>query len=62
MSIFREYDIRGIFGEDLRKNVVVAIGAELGKEILARGGKSVAIGYDARTHVKGSICLWVIIA
>ncbi|MGX3011361.1 phosphomannomutase/phosphoglucomutase [Helicobacter sp. 23-1044] len=50
MSIFREYDIRGIFGEDLRKNVVVAIGAELGKEILARGGRSVAIGYDARTH------------
>ena len=50
MSIFREYDIRGIFGDDLRKNVVVAIGAELGKEILARGGRSVAIGYDARTH------------
>ncbi len=50
MSIFREYDIRGIFGEDLRKNVVVAIGAELGREIIARGGKSVGIGYDARKH------------
>ena len=47
MSIFREYDIRGIFGEDLRQNVVVAIGAELGREIMARGGRSVAIGYDA---------------
>ena len=50
MSIFREYDIRGIFGDDLNRAVVVAIGAELGREILARGGKSVAIGYDARTH------------
>ena len=50
MSIFREYDIRGIFGEDLNKNVVVAIGAELGREIMARGGKSVGIGYDARKH------------
>ena len=50
MSIFREYDIRGIFGEDLCQNVVVAIGAELGREIMARGGRSVAIGYDARTH------------
>ena len=50
MSIFREYDIRGIFGEDLNKNVVVAIGAELGREIIARGGRSVGIGYDARKH------------
>ncbi len=50
MSIFREYDIRGIFGEDLNKNVVVAIGAELGREIMARGGRSVGIGYDARKH------------
>ena len=50
MSIFREYDIRGIFGEDLNKNVVVQIGAELGREIMARGGRSVGIGYDARKH------------
>ncbi len=50
MSIFREYDIRGIFGEDLNKNVVVKIGAELGREIMARGGRSVGIGYDARKH------------
>lgn len=50
MSIFREYDIRGIFGEDLNKNVVVKIGTELGREIIARGGRSVGIGYDARKH------------
>lgn len=50
MSIFRAYDIRGIFGEDLNKNIVVKIGAELGREIIARGGKSVGIGYDARKH------------
>lgn len=50
MSIFREYDIRGIFNEDLNESIVVKIGRELGNEILKNGGKSVAIGYDARSH------------
>ena len=49
MSIFREYDIRGIFEVDLTKEVVVKIGYLLGEEIKKHDSK-VAIGYDARTH------------
>lgn len=49
MSIFREYDIRGIFKEDLTKEVVVKIGYLLGMQIKQYDNK-VAIGYDARTH------------
>lgn len=50
MNIFREYDIRGIYGESLTKEVVQHIGLLLGKRILASASKAVAIGYDARTH------------
>ncbi|MDR3162483.1 MAG: phosphomannomutase/phosphoglucomutase [Helicobacteraceae bacterium] len=47
-SIFREYDIRGIFEKELSRENVKKIGFLLGKEI--GGGRSVAIGYDARVH------------
>lgn len=50
MSIFREYDIRGIFQENLTKQSVFGIGVLLGRRILAAGECAVAIGYDARTH------------
>ncbi|MDR2789680.1 MAG: phosphomannomutase/phosphoglucomutase [Campylobacteraceae bacterium] len=49
--IFREYDIRGIFGQDLNEKSVKAIGYFLGKRIL-RISPHVGIGYDARTHSK----------
>lgn len=49
MSIFREYDIRGIFEKDLTREVVVKIGYLLGTQIKQHDNK-VAIGYDARTH------------
>ncbi|CAA6822169.1 MAG: Phosphomannomutase (EC / Phosphoglucomutase (EC / Phosphoglucosamine mutase (EC [uncultured Sulfurovum sp.] len=47
-SIFREYDIRGIFEKELNEKSVKLIGYNLGKKI----GKSkvVSIGYDARSH------------
>jgi phosphomannomutase/phosphoglucomutase len=48
-SIFREYDIRGIFAEDLNKNSIYWIGYFLGQEI-SRYGNYVAVGYDARIH------------
>lgn len=48
-SIFREYDIRGIVGEELNENSVKAIGYFLGLEIIARGAKKVSVGHDART-------------
>ena len=49
--IFREYDIRGIFEEDLNQQVVFGIGALLGQHILDLAlTPKVHIGYDARTH------------
>jgi len=48
-TIFREYDIRGIFEKELNEQSVKLIGYFLGQKIKAIGGV-VAIGYDARTH------------
>jgi phosphomannomutase/phosphoglucomutase len=47
-SIFREYDIRGIFEKELNETSVKLIGYYLGQKI--GGGKVVSIGYDARSH------------
>lgn len=49
MSIFREYDIRGIFEQDLNEEQVFKIGYLLGQKVKESSNK-VAIGYDARTH------------
>jgi len=48
-TIFREYDIRGIFEKELNEQSVKLIGYFLGRKIKALGAV-VAIGYDARTH------------
>ena len=48
-SIFREYDIRGIFEKELNEKSVKLIGYFLGKKI-KEIGEFVAVGYDARTH------------
>ncbi|HIP47046.1 MAG TPA: phosphomannomutase/phosphoglucomutase [Campylobacterales bacterium] len=47
-SIFREYDIRGIFEKELHQRSVKLIGYYLGKQI--KGKRRVAIGFDARSH------------
>ncbi len=47
--IFREYDIRGIFGEDLTEQTVKRIGYYLGEKIKKHGDYAV-VTYDARTH------------
>ena len=47
MSIYREYDIRGIFEKELNEDTVKKIGYALGKKV---EGEYVSIGYDARTH------------
>ena len=47
-SIFREYDIRGIFNKELNEQSVKLIGYYLGQKIA--GDKVVSIGYDARSH------------
>ena len=48
-SIFREYDIRGIFEEELNFDSVSKIGYYLGLKI-KNIGEYVGVGYDARTH------------
>jgi len=47
VSIYREYDIRGIFEKELNEQSVVRIGYALASKI---EGEFVAVGYDARSH------------
>ena len=47
MSIYREYDIRGIYEKELNEASVVRIGYALSSKI---DGDYVAVGYDARSH------------
>jgi len=47
VSIYREYDIRGIFEKELNEQSVVRIGYALASKI---EGEYVAVGYDARSH------------
>lgn len=47
MSIYREYDIRGIYEKELNEQSVVRIGYTLASKI---SGEYVAVGYDARSH------------
>ncbi|MBN2781812.1 MAG: phosphomannomutase/phosphoglucomutase [Campylobacterales bacterium] len=47
MSIYREYDIRGIFEKELNEQSVVRIGYALASKIR---GEYVSVGYDARSH------------
>ncbi len=47
MSIYREYDIRGIYEKELNETSVTRIGYQLASKI---SGEYVAVGYDARSH------------
>lgn len=47
MSIYREYDIRGIYEQELNEQSVTRIGYALASKIK---GEYVAVGYDARDH------------
>ena len=53
-SIFREYDIRGIYQKELNEKSVKLIGYFLGLEIIKKFNSDekpfVSIGYDARSH------------
>lgn len=48
MSIFREYDIRGVFGKDLTTETGEAIGRAFGTRIRRNAGQTVSLGYDIR--------------
>jgi len=47
-KIFREYDIRGIVGQDLDGAVVETLGRAMGTFFVGRGKKDVAMGRDCR--------------
>src|SRR5512132_1909873 len=47
-SILREYDIRGIVGDTLKKEDVRGIGRAFGTVVKRAGGRSVVVGYDGR--------------
>ena len=47
-NIFREYDIRGIVGEDLTEETVYILAKALGTFFQKNGARRIAIGYDAR--------------
>jgi len=47
-TIFREYDIRGVFKKELNEKTVKLIGYFLGQKV--KGDKVVSIGFDARSH------------
>ncbi|HEY8160363.1 MAG TPA: phosphomannomutase/phosphoglucomutase [Methylobacter sp.] len=47
--IFRAYDIRGIVGKTLTKEVVYDIGRALGTQAKAHGCKKIVVGRDGRT-------------
>lgn len=47
-NIFREYDIRGIVGQDLTDETVAILGKAIGTFFNKNGAKKIAIGYDAR--------------
>lgn len=47
-NIFREYDIRGIVGQDLSDETVSLLGRAIGTFFIRNGAKRIAIGFDAR--------------
>jgi phosphomannomutase / phosphoglucomutase len=47
-KIFREYDIRGIAGQDLDDTLVEVLGRAVGTYFLGRGMRDVAVGRDCR--------------
>jgi phosphomannomutase/phosphoglucomutase len=52
-KIFREYDIRGIVGEDLDESVVEILGRAMGTFFIGRGQRDVAVGRDVRLSSPG---------
>jgi phosphomannomutase/phosphoglucomutase len=47
-EIFREYDIRGVVGQDLTEDAVRLIGKAIGTHIRRNGGKTLSVGRDMR--------------
>lgn len=60
-TIFREYDIRGIYQKELNETTVKKIAYYFAKEVLKAvpNAKYISVGYDARTHSE-QLCEWLI--
>ncbi|PYS98686.1 MAG: phosphomannomutase [Acidobacteria bacterium] len=52
-NIFREYDIRGIVGDQLTDETVATLGRAIGTFFAQNGARRIAIGYDARKSSPG---------
>ena len=52
-NIFREYDIRGIVGEQLTPETVLVLGRAIGRFLSEGGARRIAVGYDARESSPG---------
>ena len=52
-NIFREYDIRGIVGDQLTDQTVATLGSSIGTFFARNGARRIAIGYDARKSSPG---------
>jgi len=55
-EIFREYDIRGIAGEDITEDDVVLIGKAVGNYLIEKGNKKLSVGETA-----GQLPLFILI-
>lgn len=52
-KIFREYDIRGVVGEDLTDEAVQLLGKGIGTYLVRKGIKKLSLGRDMRLSSKG---------
>ena len=52
-NIFREYDIRGIVGEQLDEETVAVLAGAIGIFLRRGGARRIAVGYDARESSPG---------
>jgi len=52
-NIFREYDIRGIVGQQLTDDSVAIISRAIGTFFQKYGAKKIAVGFDARASSAG---------
>src|SRR5574341_123991 len=50
MSIYREYDIRGVVGKDLTFDVAEHVGVAYGTTVRRSGGSKVTLARDVRDH------------
>jgi phosphomannomutase/phosphoglucomutase len=51
--IFRQYDVRGVVGDDLTEKVVEKLGKGYGAYMVGLGKKKVSVGHDARPSSPG---------